>query len=103
MVETNHKPLLSILGSKELSKLPIRVQRFCLKMMAYTYSIVYTPGKHLVLADAPSRSPVKGEVATGGEVRDPKIVLVILLDPPIAADRLSRIRVAIVEDEWGCC
>ena len=46
---------------------------------------------------------MKGEVATGGEVRDPKIVLVILLDPPIAADRLSRIRVAIVEDEWGCC
>ena len=46
VVETDHKPLLAVLGSKELSKLPIRVQRFRLKMMAYTQSIVYTTGKH---------------------------------------------------------
>ena len=78
-----------------------RVQQFCLKMMAYTYSIEYTPGKHLVLADALSRSPVEEKVVTRGEMRDSNIVLEILLDPPRATDRLSRIRAAILEDELG--
>ena len=75
VVETNHKLLLAVLGSKELSKLPIRVQRFRLKMMAYTYSIVYTPDKHLVLADALSKSPVEEKVVTSGDIRDSNIVL----------------------------
>ena len=101
VVETDHKPLLAVLGSKELSKLPIRVQRFRLKMMAYTYSIVYTPGKHLVLADALSRSPVEEKVVTRGNMRDSNIVLEILSDLPIATHRLSRIRAAILEDELG--
>ena len=57
-VETDHKPLISILGDKELSKLPLRVQRFRLRMMAYSYKIMYTPGAKLVLADALSRSPL---------------------------------------------
>ena len=74
MVETDHKPFSAVLGSKELSKLPIRVQRFRLKMMAYTYSIVYTPGKQIVLADALLRSPVEEKVVTKGDMRDSNIV-----------------------------
>ena len=35
MVEIDHKLLLAVLG-KNLPKLPIRVQQFRLKMMAYT-------------------------------------------------------------------
>ena len=101
MVETNHKPLLAVLGSKKLSKLLIRVQRFCLKMMAYSYSIVYIPGKHLVLADALSRSPVEEKVVTRDDMRDSNNVLEILSDLPIATDRLSRIKAAILEDELG--
>jgi len=61
-IETDHKPLVSVLGEKELAKLPLRVQWFRLKMMSYSYTIVYTPGKRLVLADALSRSPTEVEM-----------------------------------------
>ena len=38
--------LLAVLGSKKMTMLPVKVQRFPLKVMAYTYSLVYTSGKH---------------------------------------------------------
>ena len=54
-VETDHKPLVAILGDKDLSKLPLRVQRFKLRMMRYEYTIFHTPGSHMYLADSLSR------------------------------------------------
>ena len=56
-VETDHKPLISILSKMELAKLPMRVQRFRLRMMKFCYSIRYTPGEKLLIADALSRAP----------------------------------------------
>jgi hypothetical protein len=57
-VETDHKPLLSVLGTNELSKLPIRLQRFRLKMMSYDYDMTFTPGPKIVLADMLSRGHI---------------------------------------------
>ena len=101
IVETDHKPLLAVLGSKELAKLPVRVQRFKLKMMAYSYSIVYTPGKSLVLADALSRSPIDTDVATVDELKDSDFVLGLVDELPIATNRMNRIKAALLEDELG--
>lgn len=54
-IETDHKPLIAILGEKDLSNLPVRVQRFKLRLMRYDYDIFHTPGKDMFLADALSR------------------------------------------------
>ena len=54
-VETDHKPLVAILGEKDLSKLPLRVQRFKLRMMRYGYTIFHTPGEQMYMADLLSR------------------------------------------------
>jgi transposase InsO family protein len=54
-IETDHKPLISLLGEKDLSKLPLRVQRFKLRLMRYDYSIFHTPGSLMFLADSLSR------------------------------------------------
>ena len=59
VIETDHKPLVSIFGQKDLDKLSPRLQRLRIRMMRYSYEIYYTPGKHLVIADTLSRSPIK--------------------------------------------
>jgi len=47
--------LISILGEKDLSKLPARVQRFKLRLMRYDYSIFHIPGSKMFIADFLSR------------------------------------------------
>ena len=54
-VETDHKPLVAILVDKDLFKLPLRVQRFKLRMMRYEYTIFHTPRSHIYIADSLSR------------------------------------------------
>uniref|UniRef100_A0AAQ5Z7N1 ribonuclease H n=1 Tax=Amphiprion ocellaris TaxID=80972 RepID=A0AAQ5Z7N1_AMPOC len=44
-LETDHKPLVSLLGHQALTELPPRIQRFRLRLMRYSYSISHTPGK----------------------------------------------------------
>ena len=57
-LETDHKPLVSLLGSKNLEELPLQLQRFRMRLMRFTYTISYVPGKQLTIADALSCAPV---------------------------------------------
>ena len=57
-LETDHKPLISLLGGQALDILPPRIQRFRMRLMRYSYFIVHVPGKSLWTADTLSRSPV---------------------------------------------
>eukprot|EP00118_Oscarella_pearsei_P023104 m.272463 g.272463 ORF g.272463 m.272463 type:complete len:1311 (+) comp40563_c0_seq3:40-3972(+) len=61
-IETDHKPLIPLLGNKDLSDLPPRIQRFKMRLMRYKYKIIHVPGKEMICADALSRQPLpKGE------------------------------------------
>ncbi len=60
-LETDHKPLLSLLGSQALDALPPRIQRFRMCLMRYSYSMSHVAGKCLWTADTLSRAPVKRE------------------------------------------
>ena len=61
-IETDHKPLLSLMKSKSLDLLTPRIQRFRMRMLRFTYDLEFVAGKNLVTADALSRAPVgKGE------------------------------------------
>uniref|UniRef100_A0A4W5K9F3 ribonuclease H n=1 Tax=Hucho hucho TaxID=62062 RepID=A0A4W5K9F3_9TELE len=57
--ETDHKPLLALLGTKARDDLPPRVLCFRLRLLRFTYKMVYVPGKALITADALSRAPIK--------------------------------------------
>ena len=50
-VQTDHKPLVPLFSSKNLEELPLRVQRFRMRMMRFQYTISYVPGKNLEIAD----------------------------------------------------
>ena len=58
LIETDHKPLVPLLGSKHLDSLPPRVLRFRLRLDRFDYSIEHVPGKLLYTADTLSRAPV---------------------------------------------
>ncbi|KAK3782887.1 hypothetical protein RRG08_002516 [Elysia crispata] len=68
-IETDHKPLVPLLTTKELHKIPPRIQRFRLRLMRFNPEVVHVSGKQQVTADALSRAPI-------GEPSDADIALV---------------------------
>ena len=57
-IETDHKPLVPLLSSKQLDSLPPRVLRFRLRMDRFSYNIHHVPGKDLHTTDTLSRAPL---------------------------------------------
>lgn len=55
LMKTEHKPPISLLGSRALDDLPPRILRFRLQLLHFTYKIENVPGKKLITADALSR------------------------------------------------
>ena len=51
-LQTDHKPLVPLLNSKDLQDAPIRCQRMLIRFMRFNVTAEYTPGKDLVYADA---------------------------------------------------
>ena len=57
-LETDHKPLVPLLSSKNVDEMPLRIQRFRLRLMRYSYFISHVAGKDLCTADTLSRAPL---------------------------------------------
>ena len=56
-IETDHKPLVPLLTTKELHKMPPRIQRFRLRLMRFNPEVIHVSGKQQLTADALSRAP----------------------------------------------
>ena len=59
-LQTDHKPLVLLLSSKDLSQMPPRILRFRMRIMRFAPTVVHVPGKDQITADALSRAPVDG-------------------------------------------
>ena len=100
-LETDHKPLVPLFTSKNLEDLPIRIQRYRMRMMRYQFTIVHVPGKELVIADALSRSPLKHfcKIDKNLQADCDAYVNLILNSLPATDKRLKQIQQAQEEDE----
>ena len=57
-IESDHKPLIPLLSTKQLDNLPPRILRFRLRLAKFSYTIHHVPGKLLYTADTLSRAPL---------------------------------------------
>ena len=101
---TDHKPLVSLLSSKLLDTLPLRVQRFRMRLMRFTYTISHVPGKELTVPDTLSRAPVSSptfnDTRFNSEVD--AFVNLMLEGLPATEIKLQQIQQAQKEDAICC-
>ena len=62
-IETDHKPLIPLLGSRPLDDLPSRIVRFHLCLMHFIFNIILVPGKQMYIADTLSCAPVEPAIS----------------------------------------
>ena len=63
VLETDHKPLVPLLGIKDLDQLPPCILRFCLHLDRFSFDIIHVLGKELHTADTLSGVPVHCEIS----------------------------------------
>ena len=95
-IETDHKPLVPLLGTKHLDCLPPRVLRFRLRLDRFDYTIHHVPGKELYTADALSRAPssVAGTISQQFQNELESFVDTVTSVLPASSDRLEEYRTA---------
>lgn len=99
-IETDHKPLLSLLKTKQLDELTPRIQRFRMRLLRFSYNIEYVPGKELLTADALSRAPSSLPGAHDDLMEDEMInhVHAVIEEIPASDTKMEEIRQEQMKD-----
>ena len=102
LIETDHKPLVPLFGSKTLDELPPRIQRFRMRLMKYSFKIIHVPGKKLVTADTLLRASLNKQLSTEDERLNEDLNLYvshILESFPATERKLDELRLHQQNDE----
>ncbi|XP_065186196.1 uncharacterized protein K02A2.6-like [Sycon ciliatum] len=67
-IQTDHKPLVPLMNTRDLDRVPLRCQRLLIRLMRYDVQAEYVPGKNMVLADTLSRAPLPDTPATESDL-----------------------------------
>ena len=100
LIETDHKPLVPMLSTKCLDELPVRIQRFRMRLMRFQFSIVHVPGKELIAADTLSRAPLT-QISPADQqlIAESDIyIAAVLQNLPVTDKRLTEIKQAQEQD-----
>ena len=92
-IETDHKPLVPLLGTKDLDNLPPRVLRFRLRLARFDYTISHVPGKALYTADTLSRALLESSETDSSPQGEAELLLEMCLSNlPANKERLDEYR-----------
>ena len=96
-VQTDHKPLIPLFSSKLIDELPVRIQRFRMRLIMFDFAIAHVPVKLLYTADSLSRSPQEckaQESKSWNDLHDDVegYVNAVLVTLPTSDQRLDGIR-----------
>ena len=58
-IETDHKPLIPLINTRDLSETPLRCQRLLMRLASFNIVAKYVQGKDMHVSDALSRDPLK--------------------------------------------
>ena len=98
-IETDHKPLVPLLGNKSLHSLPPRILRFRLRLTRFEYEIIHVPGKSLVMADTLSRAPITSDKDTSDLQEEVEYLMEMCINNlPANSHRLEEFRKAQAAD-----
>ena len=86
-LETDHKPLVPLLSTKDWDDITPRIQRFKMRLMRYRFTISHVPGKLLVTADTLSRQPLKTKNTNTDLENDTKAYVNLVMDYLPASDK----------------
>ena len=99
LIESDHKPLIPLLNTKQLDSMPPRILRFRLRLARYNYTVQHVPGKDLYTADTLSRAPLPGNSDNSLQEEVEAFVNGIVEHSlPATEQRLETYRNAQVED-----
>ena len=98
-IETDQKPLVSLLGKQSLDKLPPRIVRFRLALMRYNFSISHVPGKEMHTSDCLSRASITDSTGSVLVQECEEYVNALLSNLPCTDRRLDMIKECQHDDE----
>ena len=100
LIETDYKPLVPILGSKNLEEMSPRIQRLRMRLLRFTFTVSHVPGKSLIIADTLSRAPVAQQDDQNCTEEEMDLyVQYVLASIPASNTQFERIREKQEEDE----
>jgi len=102
-IQTDHKPLVPLLGSKDIDGLPPRIQRFRMRLMRFHYTIEHVPGKDLFTADALSRAPLPDMTPADLKLQDDVYLFVNHVIESLPASEMRREEIRKHQEEDDIC
>ena len=98
-LQTDHKPLVPLMTTKDIDRTPVRCQRLQMRLMRFNAEVKHVPGKHIVIANALSRSPLDHSPADK-DIDEAVSTRVVAVEAsrPISSTRLDFLRAATIHD-----
>ena len=102
LLYTDHKPLVPLLSpDKRLDELPLRIQRFRLRLARYRFTISHVPGSKMFTPDTLSRAPLPGSDPAADEliVCADNYTVAYITELPATPGKIIEIKMKQQQDE----